>query len=65
MYSICHNVENCPMRHENGNCLPMGGFCNTLKSELCDALHQAFEKGYYAGVAAVINRNKEDTYDSN
>ena len=49
MYSICNIREDCPMRHENGNCLPMGGFCNTLKTELCDALNQAFDIGYRTG----------------
>ena len=36
--------ENCPMRHKNGNCLPVGGFC-TANRDICDALHQAYERG--------------------
>lgn len=49
MCYIWDNKEDCPMRHENGNCLPMGGFCNALKNELCDAMKQAYEKGYRDG----------------
>lgn len=31
--------ENCPMRLENGNCLPCGGFCTAVNDEICRALH--------------------------
>lgn len=27
--------ENCPYRHENGNCLPVGGFCLAVADEYC------------------------------
>ena len=37
--------ENCPMRHENGNCLPAGGFCTAVNDPICDALHNAYENG--------------------
>lgn len=38
--------ENCPMRHkENGNCLPMGGFCTANGDEMCKALHSAYRSG--------------------
>lgn len=37
--------ENCPMRHENGNCLPCGGFCLAVNDEICEALHNAFQNG--------------------
>lgn len=36
---------NCPMRHENGNCLPCGGFCTAVNAPICEALHNAFEHG--------------------
>ena len=37
---------NCPMRHkENGNCLPMGGFCTANGDEMCKALHSAYRLG--------------------
>ena len=41
--------EDCPMRHENGNCLPIGGFCTAVNDAICDALHQAYGKGYVSG----------------
>ena len=39
----------CPMRHRNGNCLPIGGFCTSVNDEICTALHKAFDRGYIAG----------------
>ena len=33
------------MRHENGNCLPVGGFCTAINDEICEALHNAFKHG--------------------
>ena len=39
----------CPMRHDNGNCLPVGGFCTAVNDAICDAMHQAFGKGYARG----------------
>ena len=42
--------KDCPMRHfSNGNCLVCGGFCLAVKDEICEALHQAYNKGYDAG----------------
>ena len=51
----------CPMRHENGNCLPAGGFCTAVNDCICVALHNAYECGR-ADVLAVISRalKKED-----
>ena len=44
------NRKDCPMRHfSNGNCLVCGGFCLAVKDEICEALHQAYNKGYDAG----------------
>lgn len=37
--------EGCPMRHENGNCLPCGGFCLSVNDEICKALCNAFKSG--------------------
>ena len=37
--------RNCPMRHENGNCLPHGGFCTAVTEVICKALHNAYEHG--------------------
>lgn len=37
--------ENCPMRHENGNCLPAGGFCTAVNDSICEALHNAYHQG--------------------
>ena len=37
--------KGCPMRHENGNCLPHGGFCLSVNDCVCEALHNAYEHG--------------------
>ena len=37
-------IENCPMRHENGNCIPAGGFC-TANKNICEALLNAYRMG--------------------
>ena len=42
---INKNRINCPMRHENGNCLPAGGFCTAVNDSICNALHNAFKHG--------------------
>ena len=39
--------ENCPMRHECGNCLPAGGFCTAVSDPICEALHNAFDSGVF------------------
>ena len=48
--------KNCPMRHENGNCLPCGGFCTAVNDAICEALHNAYQHGYSDAV-------KDDLYD--
>jgi DNA-directed RNA polymerase subunit RPC12/RpoP len=35
----------CPMRHENGNCLAAGGFCTAVNTPICEALHNAYDTG--------------------
>lgn len=37
-------IENCAMRHQNGNCLPAGGFC-TANANICKALRNAYNMG--------------------
>jgi hypothetical protein len=39
------------MRHENGNCLPSGGFCTAVNDPICEAMHNA----YYMGKRAVAD----------
>lgn len=43
--------QECPLRHKNGNCSPVGGFCTSVNNEICTALHNAYTKGYSDGVA--------------
>ena len=37
--------KDCPMRHENGNCLPSGGFCTAVNAPICAAIHNAYYMG--------------------
>lgn len=37
--------KECPMRHENGNCLPCGGFCTAVIDPICEAMHNAYYMG--------------------
>ena len=39
--------RNCPLRHANGNCLPLGGFCTSISDELCCAFRNAYNSGWY------------------
>lgn len=40
------NRQDCPMRHENGNCTVAGGFCTSINDPICEALHHAYDFGY-------------------
>lgn len=40
----------CSIRHENGNCSCMGGFCTAVSDEICNALQSA----YYTGIAFAV-----------
>lgn len=37
----------CPMRHESGNCSPVGGFCTAVNDPICEAVHAAYDAGTY------------------
>lgn len=41
--------KNCPLRHENGNCLPCGGFCTAVNDAICEVIHQAYDHGFNDG----------------
>ena len=40
--------KDCPMRHENGNCTVIGGFCTAVNDPICEGLHHAYDSGYRA-----------------
>lgn len=40
--------KDCPMRHENGNCTPCGGFCTAVNDHICEGLHNAYDAGWNA-----------------
>ena len=41
--------KDCLMRHENGNCNVIGGFCTAVNDPICEGLHNAYDCGYYDG----------------
>jgi hypothetical protein len=49
----------CKMRHENGNCLPCGGFCTAVSNEICHALHNAYNHGFN-DCHEIIRNNKNN-----
>lgn len=50
---------NCLMRHENGNCNPVGGFCTAVSTEICDAVHKAWNMSFHECVN--LNRSVAKT----
>ena len=46
--------KECPMRHTNGNCLVIGGFCTSVSDEYCNGLREA----YLCGALREMRRNK-------
>lgn len=40
--------KDCQMRHENGNCTVIGGFCTAVNDPICEGLHSAYDRGYRA-----------------
>lgn len=51
--------ENCPLRHENGNCLSFGGFCLAGNNDICHALHNAYEKGVTAYLKELLCKSED------
>ena len=47
-----------PMRTMLGNCLPVGGFCTAVSDIFCEAVHRAYDKGFWDG--ATIAKSKKD-----
>lgn len=41
--------KDCQMRHENGNCNVIGGFCTAINDAICIGLHNAYDCGYCDG----------------
>ena len=46
---VNENRASCKLRHENGNCLCVGGFCTAINDEICKAIRMSYEKGYIDG----------------
>ena len=49
----------CPMRHENGNCLCMGGFCTSVSDEVCIAMCTAYLSGQIQAMRESIAKSKK------
>ena len=43
----------CPLRHENGNCVAHGGFCLAVDDNTCRALKEAYKQGLRDNTARV------------
>lgn len=38
--------EPCPIRHENGNCICVGGFCTAVPDPVCEGVRNAYDCGW-------------------
>lgn len=57
---MIENRKDCPMRHENGNCAVIGGFCTAVNDPICVGLHNAYDCGYCDGeIRAKQEREQE------
>ena len=55
--------KDCPMLHENGNCLSMGGFCTAVNYEICKGLMNAYNQGWSDRSCIYWEQRKEETQD--
>ena len=39
--------ENCPIRHKNGTCSCIGGFCTSVNDNICQGLRNAYDRGKF------------------
>lgn len=47
--------SSCPLRHENGNCLPMCGLCKAVSQINCAAVRNAYRKGKHDTISAIMD----------
>lgn len=46
--------EVCKMRHENGNCLPCGGFCLAVNPVICESVQNGYDMGMRDGITSTM-----------
>lgn len=42
---MTYKPKDCPIRHENGNCLVVGGFCPAVNVYMCEVVRNAYDSG--------------------
>lgn len=42
---MTNKPKDCPIRHENGNCLVVGGFCTAVNVYMCEVVRNAYDSG--------------------
>ena len=57
--------KDCPMRSENGNCLPVGGFCTAVPEEYCTVCHNAYSTGFADAATFKRIKRRETIPDRN
>lgn len=57
--------KTCSMRHENGNCLPCGGFCTAVNDQICEAMRNAYNIGMRDGVGTALEMYMESIKKEN
>lgn len=53
--------EICPLRHQNGNCLPCGGFCTAVNDDICTALQMAYVHGKHDALELLKEQEPQET----
>lgn len=57
------STRECPMRHENGNCLTFGWACTSMGISMCAALRAAYTQGESDGrdnaVLSMVETNRQ------
>ena len=55
-----YDRRDCKMRHENGNCLAVGGFCTSVNDTICEALQSAYTAGFLEAVELLRKKDGDD-----
>lgn len=56
---MTNKPKDCPIRHENGNCLSVGGFCPAVNVYMCEAVRNAYDSGRLSALREQGNKGVE------
>lgn len=56
---MTYKPKDCPIRHENGNCLVVGGFCPAVNVYMCEVVRNAYDSGRLSALREQEEREKK------